>query len=202
MTNTCVSCRKPKTVTGPRVRVSRSLRPSAVNSPLPEARRSAKPLLRERWRLVAFSESFVVRKLRGRVSFRLRSVSQITTGDFASGGGFGGVFCTRGADKVIAGATRRIKRAIVKTLGSAVPLFIRPVSGESVYLVESTESTAIPQCWGLITLLTNCRANELVNCGHCHCHCHWFFEVLRARWIQDVIDKDVAKQPLQLNVKG
>src|SRR5437868_2714631 len=152
--------------------------------------------------LVAFSESFVVRKLRGRVSFRLRSVSQITTGDFASGGGFGGVFCTRGADKVIAGATRRIKRAIVKTLSSAVALFIRLVSGESVYLVESTESTAIPQCWGLITLLTNCRANELVNCGHCHCHCHWFFEVLRARWIQDVIDKDVAKQPLQLNVKG
>ncbi len=36
-TNMCVSCRKSKTVTGPRVRASTSFRPSAVNSPLPES---------------------------------------------------------------------------------------------------------------------------------------------------------------------
>src|SRR6266404_2064393 len=127
LTNKCVSCRKSKTVTGPRVRVSRNLRPSAVNSPLPEARRSANPVQREVLGLVTLSGSPVVRKLRGRVSFRLGSASQITTGELASGGGAGGIFCTRGADKLTARATRRIKKIIVKTLGSAVLLFMRSV---------------------------------------------------------------------------
>src|SRR5207302_1052352 len=106
----------------------------------PEARRSAKPLPRELWRVVTLSGSSVVRKLRGRVSFRLGSVSQITTGELASGGGVGGVFCTRGADKVTAEANRRIKRAIVKALGSAVPLFMQSIYGRrSIYSLSQNQ---------------------------------------------------------------
>jgi hypothetical protein len=104
LTNMCVSCRKSKTVTGPRVRSNKSLRPSAVNSPLPEARRLVRPVfVGIFWLLFALSRSSVVRKFRGKAAASFRSTSQINTGESASAGRTGGFFCTSVAEKFPAG---------------------------------------------------------------------------------------------------
>ena len=92
----CVSCRKSNTVTGPRVRARTSLRPSGVNSPLPDARRSLKPVVTGRASpLPGLSGSSVVRKFRGRALASFRSMSQINTGESASRGRTGGLFDSR-----------------------------------------------------------------------------------------------------------
>src|SRR6266478_5387548 len=104
LTNICVSCRKSKTVIGPRVRSNTSLKLSAVNSPPPEARRSVKPVfVGSFWSLFASSGSSVVRKFRGRLLASFRSISEINTGESASAGRTGGFFCTSVAEKVNAG---------------------------------------------------------------------------------------------------
>lgn len=100
----CVSCRKSKTVAGPRVRPNKSLKPSAVNSPPPEARSSAKPVLAGIfWPLFALSWSSVARKFRGRLLASFTSTSQINTGEPASARRIGGLFCTSVAEKLVAG---------------------------------------------------------------------------------------------------
>src|SRR6266567_4487219 len=79
------------------------LKPSVVNSPPPEAWRSAKPVLTGIfWPLFASSESSVVRKFRGRLLASFRSISEINTGESASAGRTGGFFCTSVAEKVAA----------------------------------------------------------------------------------------------------
>ena len=76
LTNMCVSCRKSKTVTGPRVRSSKSFRPSGVNSRLPEARRSLNPVVEGGLPLFGLSGSSVLRKFRGKAFASFRSMSQ------------------------------------------------------------------------------------------------------------------------------
>ena len=99
-----------KTVTAPRVRANKSLRLSAVNSPLPDARRSAKPVLAGIWPLLALSLSSVVRKFRGKLFSSSGSTSQINTGESASAGGVGGVLCTSVAEKLTACASTKTNR--------------------------------------------------------------------------------------------
>ena len=94
-TNMCVSSRKSKTVTGPRVRASKSFRPSGVNSPLPEARRSFSPVVAGVSPLAALSGLSVVRKFRGNAFASFKSISQIATGKSASAGRTGGFLCTK-----------------------------------------------------------------------------------------------------------
>jgi len=90
----CVSCRKSKTVTGPRVRASTSFRPSGVNSPLPDARRSCNPSIAGGASLVpGLRGSSVVRQFRCRSLTSFRSMSQINTG--VSGERTGLLFCAR-----------------------------------------------------------------------------------------------------------
>src|SRR6266436_6661068 len=104
LTNMCVSCRKSKTVTEPRVRSNKSLRPSVVNSPLPEAQRLVKPAFVGIFSpLFILIGSLVVRKFRGKAAASFRSTSQINTGESASEGRTGGAFCTSVAEKLTAG---------------------------------------------------------------------------------------------------
>src|SRR6516225_5620562 len=107
LTNMCVSCRKSKTVTGPRVRVSKSLRPSGVNSPLPDARSSLKPVVAGGSPLVALIQLSVVRKFRGKALASFRSISQIVTAEFASAGRTGGFLCTSVPARRAAGTSRK-----------------------------------------------------------------------------------------------
>src|SRR5262249_12975926 len=104
LTKMCVSCRKSKMVTGRRIFASKSLRPSAVNSPLPEARRSFNPVIAGGSPLLVLSGLLVVRKLRGKELARFRSTSQTKPGESASAGGKGGFFCKRGREKSAVGA--------------------------------------------------------------------------------------------------
>src|SRR5438094_4793013 len=103
----CVSCRKSKTVTGPRVRASKSFSPSGVNSPLPEARRSLNPVVAGVSPLLALSGSSVVRKFRGKAFASFKSTSQIATGESASAGRTGGFLCTSVTARRAAGTRRK-----------------------------------------------------------------------------------------------